>query len=73
MEFAEYARQNSGVERIPLFRMSKDALGNNQFKRLDMYRTAICDEASYAKKQMNSVILLIRMGLSGKGDIHYGK
>lgn len=46
--FAEYARQNPGVGRIQLIRMSKDALGNNQFKRLDMYRTAIRDKVSHA-------------------------
>ena len=53
--FAEYARQNPGVGRIQLIRMSKDAAGKNQFKRLDMYRTA-----------MNSTISLIRMELLGK-------
>ena len=46
--FAEYARQNPGVGRIQLIRMSKDAIGKNQFKRLDMYRTAIRDKVSYA-------------------------
>lgn len=46
--FAEYARQNPGVGRIQLIRMSKDALGKNQFKRLDMYRTAIRDKVSHA-------------------------
>lgn len=46
--FAEYARQNPGVGRIQLIRMSKDAAGKNQFKRLDMYRTAICDKVSHA-------------------------
>lgn len=45
---AEYARQNPGVGRIQLIRMSKDALGKNQFKRLDMYRTAIRDKVSHA-------------------------
>lgn len=46
--FAEYARQNPGVGRIQLIRMSKDAAGGNQFKRLDMYRTAIRDKVSHA-------------------------
>ena len=46
--FAEYARQNPGVGRIQLIRISKDAVGKNQFKRLDMYRTAIRDKVSHA-------------------------
>ncbi len=46
--FAEYARQNPGVGRIQLIRMSKDATGRDQFKRLDMYRTAIRDKVSHA-------------------------
>ena len=46
--FAESARQNPGVGRIQLIRMSKDAAGKNQFKRLDMYRTAIRDKVSHA-------------------------
>ena len=46
--FAEYARQNPGVGRIQLIRMSKDSAGRNQFKRLDMYRTAIRDKVSHA-------------------------
>lgn len=46
--FAEYARQNPGVGRIQLIRMSKDAVGKNQFKRLDMYRTAIREKVSHA-------------------------
>lgn len=46
--FAEYARQNPGVGRIQLIRMSKDTLGKNQFKRLDMNRTAIRDKVSHA-------------------------
>ena len=46
--FAEYARQNPGVGRIQLIRMSKDAVGKNQFKRLDMYRTAIRNKVSHA-------------------------
>ena len=46
--FAEYARQNPGVGRIQLIRMSKDVAGRNQFKRLDMYRTAIRDKVSHA-------------------------
>ena len=46
--FAEYARQNPGVGRIQLIRMSKDAIGKNLFKRLDMNRTAIRDKVSHA-------------------------
>lgn len=46
--FAEYARQNPGVGRIQLIRMSKDTLGKNQFKRLDMNRTVIRDKVSHA-------------------------
>ena len=46
--FAEYAKQNPDVGRIQLIRMSKDAAGRNQFKRLDMYRTAIRDKVSHA-------------------------
>ena len=46
--FAEYARQNPGVGRIQLIRMSKDAAGKNQFKRLDIYRTSILDKVSHA-------------------------
>lgn len=46
--FAEYARQNPGVGRIQLIRMSKDSAGRNQFKRLDMYRAAIRDKVSHA-------------------------
>lgn len=46
--FAEYARQNPGVGRIQLIRMSKDAIGKNQFKRLDMSKTAIRDKVSHA-------------------------
>ncbi len=46
--FAEYARHNPGVGRIQLIRMSKDAVGRDQFKRLDMYRTAIRDKVSHA-------------------------
>ena len=46
--FAEYARQNPGVGRIQLIRMSKDAAGRSQFKRLDMYQTAIRDKVSHA-------------------------
>lgn len=44
--FAEYARQNPGLGRIQLIRMSKDAVGKDQFKRLDMYRTTIRDKVS---------------------------
>lgn len=46
--FAEYARQNPGVGRIQLIRMSKDAAGNHKFKRLDMSKTAIRDKVSHA-------------------------
>lgn len=42
--FAEYAKQNPGVGRIQLLRLSKDASGKDRFKRLDMYRTAIRDK-----------------------------
>ena len=46
--FAEYARQNPGVGRIQHIRMSKDAIVKNQFKRLDMSKTAIRDKVSHA-------------------------
>ena len=46
--FAEYARQNPGVGRIQLIRMSKDAVGKNQFKRLDMNQSVIRDKVSHA-------------------------
>lgn len=46
--FVEYARQNPGVGRIQLIRMSKDAAGRDQFRRLDMHRTAIRDKVSHA-------------------------
>lgn len=46
--FAEYARQNPGVGRIQLIRMSKDAVGKNQFKRLDMNRSVIRDKVLHA-------------------------
>lgn len=46
--FAEYARQNPGVGRIQLIRMSKDAVGKNQFKRLDMYRTTVRNKVLHA-------------------------
>lgn len=42
--FAEYARQNPGLGRIQLIRMSKDAAGNNKFKRLDMAKSAVRDK-----------------------------
>ena len=42
------ARQNPGVGRIQLIRMSKDAAGRDQFKRLKMYRTVIRDKVSHA-------------------------
>ena len=46
--FAEYARQNPGVGRIQLIRMSRDAAGKDRFRRLDMYKTAIRDKVSHA-------------------------
>lgn len=46
--FAEYARQNPGVGRIQLIRMSKDAAKNKRFKRLDMSKSAIRDKVSHA-------------------------
>ena len=46
--FAEYARQNPGVGRIQLIRMSRDVSGNYKFKRLDMSKTAIRDKVSHA-------------------------
>lgn len=46
--FAEYAKQNPGVGRIQLIRMSKDAAGNPKFKRLDMSKTAIRDKVIHA-------------------------
>ena len=38
--FAEYDRQNPGLGRIQIIRLSKDASGNNKFKRLDMAKSA---------------------------------
>ncbi len=46
--FAEYARQNPGVGRIQLIRMSKDAAGKNRFKRLDMSKSAVRDKVTRA-------------------------
>ena len=46
--FAEYAKQNPGVGRIQLIRMSKDAARNHKFKRLDMSKTAIQDKVIHA-------------------------
>ena len=46
--FAEYAKQNPGVGRIQLIRMSKDAARNPKFKRLDMSKTAIRDKVIHA-------------------------
>ena len=46
--FAEYARQNPGVGRIQLIRMSKDISGKNRFKRLDMSMSTIRDKVSRA-------------------------
>ena len=48
--FAEYAKQNPGVGKIQLIRMSKDAAGNHKFKRLDMSKTAIREKVSHAIK-----------------------
>ncbi|EPS56090.1 TPA: DEAD/DEAH box helicase [Clostridium botulinum] len=45
--FAEYARQNPGVGRIQMIRMSKDAAGKNKFKRLDMSKSSIRDKVSH--------------------------
>ena len=42
--FAEYAKQNPGVGRIQLIRLSKDAVGKDHFKRLDMYHMVIRDK-----------------------------
>lgn len=46
--FAEYARQNPGVGRIQLIRMSEDVAKNKRFKRLDMSKSAIRDKVSHA-------------------------
>lgn len=46
--FAEYARQNPGVGRIQLIRMSRDAVGNKRFRRLDMAMSAVRDKVSRA-------------------------
>lgn len=46
--FAEYARQNPGVGRIQLIRMSKDAVGKKRFKRLDMAMSSVRDKVSRA-------------------------
>jgi type III restriction enzyme len=46
--FTEYAKQNPGVGRIQLIRMSKNAAGNHKFKRLDMSKTAIREKVSHA-------------------------
>lgn len=46
--FAEYAKQNPGVGRIQLIRMSKDVARNHKFKRLDMSKTAIREKVSHA-------------------------
>ena len=46
--FAEYARQNPGVGRIQLIRMSGDSAKNKRFKRLDMSKSAIRDKVSHA-------------------------
>lgn len=42
--FAEYARQNSGIRRIQLIRLGKDAAGKKRFKRLDLGKSAIRDK-----------------------------
>lgn len=46
--FAEYARQNPGIGRIQLIRMSKDIAGNKHFKRLDMSKSNVRDKVSKA-------------------------
>lgn len=46
--FAEYAKQNPGIGRIQLIRMSKDAAGKDRLRRLDMYRTVIRDKVLHA-------------------------
>lgn len=46
--FAKYAKQNPGVGRIQLIRMSKDVLGNNRFKRLDMAQGIIQNKVLHA-------------------------
>lgn len=42
--FAEYARQNSGIGRIQLIRLGKDAAGKKRFKRLDLGKSEIRDK-----------------------------
>lgn len=45
--FAEYARQNTGIGRIPLIRKEKDHItGKDKFRRLDMSKGAIRDKVS---------------------------
>ena len=39
--FAKYANENPELGRIELIRMSKDAIGNSRFKRLDMAKSEI--------------------------------
>lgn len=46
--FAKYAKQNSKLGRIQLIRMSKDAAGNDRFRRLDMYRSVVRDKVIHA-------------------------
>lgn len=46
--FAEYARQNPGIGRIQLIRMSKDIAGHKHFKRLDMSISNVRDKVSKA-------------------------
>ncbi len=46
--FAEYARQNPRLGRIQLIRMSKNAVGKEQFRRLDLYKSAVRDKVSHA-------------------------
>lgn len=46
--FAEYAKQNPGLGRIQLIRLSKDAAGKSRFRRLDMYRTVVRDKVLHA-------------------------
>jgi len=45
--FAEYARQNPGVGRIQLIRMSKDSVGKERAFRLDMSKSSVRDKVSH--------------------------
>lgn len=54
---AEYARQNSGIGRIQLIRMSKDAGGNKKFKRLDFSKGIVREKVIHAMSndQLDSI------------------